>query len=84
MKITASLLSMSAVAVALLLAPPAFAEEEDLSEAEAQSYARDLLEPEEERDGLKNIYAEREDERIEEKNDDNLGDDSEDDLNAED
>jgi hypothetical protein len=82
MKITASLLSMSAVAVALLLAPPAFAEEADLSEAEAQSYARDLLEPEEERDGLKNIYERREDERIEEKNDDNLGNDSEDDLNA--
>jgi hypothetical protein len=84
MKITASLLSMSAVAVALLLAPPAFAVEEDLSEAEAQSYARDLLEPEEERDGLKNIYEEREDERIEEKNGNDLGDDSEDDLSTED
>jgi hypothetical protein len=84
MKITASLLSMSAVAVALLLAPPAFAVEEDLSEAEAQSYARDLLEPEEERDGLKNIRDEREEERIEEKNDDHLGDDSEDDLSTED
>jgi hypothetical protein len=84
MKITASLLSMSAVAVALLLAPPAFAVEEDLSEAEAQSYARDLLEPEEERDGLKNIYEEREDERIEEKNGNDLGDDYEDDLSTED
>lgn len=60
MKTTAPLLSISALALALLMAPLAIAEGKDMTEAEAQSYARDLLEPEEERAGLDNIRDERE------------------------
>lgn len=63
MKTTTPLLSVSALAIALLFAPPALAEDQDdLSEKEAQSYARELLEPESERDGLEHI---REDEQEE-------------------
>lgn len=67
MKTTTPLLSISALAVALLLAQPTFASEEQLSEKEAQSYARELLEPEDERAGLDNIREEPSERYIEEK-----------------
>jgi hypothetical protein len=70
MKTTTPLLFISALAVTLLLAPPTFAQDEDMTKAEAQFYARDLLEPEEERAGLDNIRDEREEVRDEDRAED--------------
>ncbi|WP_373187845.1 hypothetical protein [Halopseudomonas sp.] len=67
MRTTASALSISALAAALLLAQPVFATDEELNDAQAQEYARDLLEPEEDRAGLGNIRDEPSDRYLEEK-----------------
>ncbi len=80
MKTTTPLLFVSALAVTLLLAPPAYAQDEDMTEAEAQSYARDLLEPEEERAGLDNIRDEREEVRDEDRAEENSSDDQDSDT----
>lgn len=74
MKTTTPLLSTAALALALLIASPAFAEDENMTEAEAQSYSRDLLEPEEDRAGLDNIRDEREEVRDEDRPEEDSGD----------
>lgn len=87
MKTTAPLLSITALAVTLLLVAPASAEDENMTEAEAQSYARELLEPEEERAGLDNIRDERDevrDDRTEEDSGEYPDDDSQIEIEEED
>lgn len=72
MRVTASVLSVSTLAATLLLAPPANAGNEELSEAQAQDFARELLEPEEQRQGLDNIRDEPSDRYLEEKEENSL------------
>ena len=67
MKTTTPILSVTALAISLLLAQPGFANEEQLSEEEAQNYARELLKSEEERAGLDNIREEPSERYLEEK-----------------
>ncbi|MBL4609310.1 hypothetical protein [Halopseudomonas sp.] len=67
MKTTTPVLSVAAFAISLLLAQPGFANEEELSEEEAQNYARELLKSEEERAGLDNIREEPSERYLEEK-----------------
>ena len=62
MKTTTPVLSVAAFAISLLLAQPGFANEEELSEEEAQNYARELLKRSEvraERDGIA-VFADAE------------------------
>lgn len=72
MRTTASVLSISALTAAIVFAQPAFAADEELSDAQAQEYARDLLEPEEDRAGLNRIRDEPSDRYLEEKEENNL------------
>lgn len=72
MKTKSTLVSISALAVTLLLMQPTYANEDQLTEEEAQDYARELLKPEEERAGLDRIRDEPSDRYLEEKEDNRL------------
>ena len=80
MKTTIPLLSISALAVTLLLAQPSMADDkEQLNEEQAQEYARDLLKSESERDGLRHIRDdEQEDYGYEDDDEDTAAPDDED------